>query len=228
MSEPKAIDALLQDIDVNGALISTDALFAHIPTLQKFLDHIADYLVGLKGNQRNFHAEAQNYFDQARDVGYEEVAVDRYIASPEKGHGRIESRLVCVWTELEWLPQAQIWPSMKAVIEVLSKREVGGKKTSESRYYFSSRVGTAKEFAGWIRGHWSIENPLHWVLDVIFKEDESQAKAGLIADNIGFFRRVSMNIIKTVDPDRGFATARRCCIYEPKYLRGILGKIFVG
>jgi predicted transposase YbfD/YdcC len=88
-SEPKAIDALLQDIDVKGALISTDALFAHIPTLQKFLDHRADYLVGLKGNQGNFHAEAQNYFDQARDVGYEEVAVDRYIASPEKGHGML-------------------------------------------------------------------------------------------------------------------------------------------
>lgn len=70
-SEPKVIDALLQDIDVKDALISTDAFFAHIPKVQKFLDHGADYLVGLKGNQGNFHAEAQNYFDQARDVGYE-------------------------------------------------------------------------------------------------------------------------------------------------------------
>ena len=70
-SEPKVIDALLQDIDVKGALMSTDAFFAHIPKVQKFLDHGADYLVGLKGNQGNFHAEAQNYFDQARDVGYE-------------------------------------------------------------------------------------------------------------------------------------------------------------
>ena len=113
-------------------------------------------------------------------------------------------------------------------MEVLSEREINGKKTSEIRYYFSSRKATAKEFAGWIRSHWSIENPLHWVLDVIFKEDAAQAKAGFIAENMGFFRRLSMNIIKTVDPDRGFTVARKCCTYESKYLRGLLGKIFMG
>lgn len=70
--------------------------------------------------------------------------------------------------------------------------------------------------------------PLHWVLDVVFREDAAQAKAGFIAENMAFFRRLSMNIIKTADPGRGFADARRYCTYEPKYLRGILGKIFVG
>ena len=68
----------------------------------------------------------------------------------------------------------------------------------------------------------------HWVLDVIFKEDTAQAKAGFIAENMAFFRRLSMNVIKVADPNRGFADARRFCTYEPKYLRGILGKIFVG
>ena len=226
-SEPKVIDALLKDVDVSGALISTDALFAHIPNAQKFVDHGADYLIGLKENQGNFHAEAQNFFNQARDVDYEEVEVDRYIAPPEKGHGRIEHRSICVCTALDWLPQAESWPNLKSIIEVLSEREIGGKTTSEIRYYFSSRVGTAEQFAGWIRGHWSIENPLHWVLDVVFREDEGQAKAGFIAENMGFFRRLSMNIIRTVDPVRGLATARKCCTYEPKYLRGIFGKIFV-
>jgi hypothetical protein len=69
---------------------------------------------------------------------------------------------------------------------------------------------------------------LHWVLDVIFKEDAAQAKAGFIAENMAFFRRLSMNIIKIADPGGGFADARRCCTYESKYLRGILGKIVVG
>jgi len=227
-SEPKVIEALLKDVDVNGALISTDALFAHTVRAQQFLDHGADYLIGLKGNQGNFHAEAKNFFDQARDAEYEEVDVERYIPSPEKGHGRIEQRSICVCTALEWLPQAKTWPGLKAIIEVLSEKEIDGKETSEIRYYFSSRKATAKEFAGWIRGHWSIENSLHWVLDVVFKEDAAQAKAGFIAENMAFFRRLSMNIINTADPGRGFADARRCCTYEPKYLRGILGKIFVG
>lgn len=218
-SEPKVIEALLKDVDVNGALISTDALFAHITRAQQFLDHGADYLIGLKGNQGNFHAEVKNFFDQARDISYEDVDVERYISLAEKGHGRIEQRSICVCTALEWLPQAQSWPGLKAIVEVLSEREVNGKKTSEIRYYFSSRKATAKAFAGWIRGHWSIENPLHWVLDVIFKEDAAQAKAGFIAENMAFFRRLSMNVIKVADPDRGFADARRFCTYEPKYLR---------
>jgi len=227
-SEPKVIEALLKDIDVSGALISTDALFANTTRAQQFLDHGADYLIGLKGNQGNFQAEAKNFFDQARDAEYEEVDVERYIPSPEKGHGRIEQRSICMCTTLDWLPQAKTWPGLKTIIEVLSERAIDGKETSEIRYYFSSRIGTAKEFAGWIRGHWSIENPLHWVLDVIFREDAAQAKIGFIAENMAFFRRLSMNVIKTADPARGFADARRFCTYEPKYLRGILGKVFVG
>ena len=227
-SEPRVIEALLKDVDVKGALISTDALFAQTERAQQFLDHGADYLIGLKGNQGNFHVEAQNFFDQARDVEYEEVDVERYICPPEKDHGRIEQRSICVCTELEWLPQAKTWPGLKALIEVFSEREVNGKKTSEIRYYFSSRKGTAKEFARWIRGHWLIENPLHWVLDVIFKEDDAEAKVGFIAENMALFRRLSMNVVRIADPGRGIADARRFCTYEPKYLRGILGKIFVG
>jgi predicted transposase YbfD/YdcC len=205
-SEPKVIDALLKDIDVNGALISADALFATRIIAQKFLDHEADYLIGLKGNQGNFHAEAKNFFDHARSVAYKEIDAERYISPLEKEHGRIEQRSICVCTAL---------------------RTIKGKKTSESRYYFSSRKASAKEFAGWIRGHWSIENPLHWVLDVIFKEDEAQAKTGFIDENMALFRRLSMNIIKIVHPEQGLALARKCCAYEPQYLRGVLGKIFM-
>lgn len=225
-SEPKVVDALLKDIDVSGSIISLDALFAHISSAKKFLDHGADYLIGLKGNQGNFHAEAQNFFNQARNVEYDGVDVERYVPSPEKGHGRIEQRSICVCTSLDWLPQAQTWPGLQAIIEVLSEREIKGKKTSETRYYFSSRKATAKEFAEWIRGHWSVENPLHWVLDVIFKEDAAQAKTGFTDENMALFRRLSMNIIKIVHPGQGLSMARRCCSYSPKYIRGILGKIF--
>ena len=226
-SEPKVIEALLKDIDVRGALISTDALFAHHGRAQQFLDHGADYLIGLKGNQSNFQAEVKNFFDQAREAEYKEVDVERYVPSPEKGHGRIEQRSVCVCTALDWLPQAKTWPGLEAIVEVLSERVINGKETCETRYYFSSRRATAEEFSGWIRGHWSIENPLHWVLDVIFREDAAQAKVGFIAENMAFFRRLSMNVIKTADPGRGLADARRFCTYEPKYLRGILSKVFV-
>ncbi len=193
-SEPKVVDALLKDIDVSGAIISLDALFAHTSIAQKFLDHGADYLIGLKGNQGNFHAEAQNDFSQARDIEYDGVDVERHVLPPEKGHGRIEQRSIGVCTSLDWLPQAQIWPGLQTIIEIVSERTLKGKTTSETRYHFSSRKASAKEFAGWIRGHWSIENPLHWVLDVVFREDASQAKTGFTDENMALFRRSSMNI----------------------------------
>jgi len=106
-SEPKVIDALLKDIDVSGAIISADALFANVLTLQKFLNHGADDLIGLKGNQGNFHPEVQNFFSQAREAEYEEVEVEKYLASPEKGHGTIEER--------------SVWPELKSMIEVVWK-----------------------------------------------------------------------------------------------------------
>jgi len=226
-SEPKVVDALLEQVDVEGVLISMDALFAHIPSAQKILNHGADYLIGLKGNQGNFHAEAQIFFDQARAVNYDEANIDRY-TDIDKGHGRIEQRTICVCTELDWLPQVKKWPKLNTIVEVCSEREMEGRKISEIRYYFSSRLGSAQKFAEWIRGHWAIENPLHWVLDVIFKEDASQANTGFIAENMAFFRRLSMNLINKMDPDRGIAAARKCCAHEPKYLQGILGKLFVG
>jgi predicted transposase YbfD/YdcC len=226
-SEPKVVDALLKDIDVSGAIISLDALFAQISIAQKFLNHGADYLIGLKGNQRNFHAEARNFFNQAREVEYKGVKVERYVSPPEKSHGRIEQRSICVCTSLDWLPQAQTWPGLQTVIEVLSERTIKGKQTSETRYYFSSRKASAKEFEEWIRDHWLIENPLHWVLDVIFEEDAAQAKTGFTDENMALFRRLSMNIIRMVHPGQGLAMARRCCTYSPRYVRGILGKIFI-
>ena len=227
-SEPKVLDPLLQGIDVRGAILSMDALFACAKHAQKVIDHEADYLIGLKGNQGHFHAEVMNFFKQARYVDYEDTNVEQWDCEQERGHGRIEKRSVRICSALDWLPQLKLWPELKTIIEVESKRSVNGETSTELRYYFSSRKAKAKSFGDWVRDHWSIENRLHWILDVIFKEDSSQANAGFIAENMAFFRRLSMNLVKTADPKRGLSDARRFCTYEPKYLRGILGAIFTG
>ena len=117
-SESKVLNSLLKDIDVNGALISADALFATRIIAQKFLDHGADYLIGLKGNQGNFHVEAKNFFDHARSVAYKEIDAERYISPLEK---ELEKRTICVCTVLDWLPQTKPWPNLKAIIEVFQK-----------------------------------------------------------------------------------------------------------
>ena len=138
---------------------------------------------------------------------------------------------VCVYfqgrliNDLDCLPQREKW-HLQSLIEVRSKRVVGDKIESSVRYYGSSRKANAKQFAKWIRGHWGIEC-MHHIMDVAFKEDGSLGDAGYSAENMSLIRRLALNVVKTYDPGRGMADARRSATYEPKYLRGLLGKMFV-
>lgn len=185
----------------------------------------ADYLVGIKGNQGNLEAEVRNYFNQAHAIHYESEEFQCH-SSLDKGHGRIESRHICVTHDLDWLRQKNEW-GLKSLIEVRSERAFSGKTENSVRYYGCSRCATAEQFSDWIRGHWAIENPLHHVVDVVFKEDASLANVGHIAENMSIFRRLTMNVIRTFDPKRGMADARRGATYEPNYLLGLLSRLFL-
>jgi predicted transposase YbfD/YdcC len=143
----------------------------------------------------------------------------------DKAHGRIESRHICISQDLDWLPQKDEW-NLKTLVEVRSERAFDGKVENSVRYYGCSGDGTPEEFANWIRKHWSIENPLHHVVDVIFKEDASLANVGYIAENMSIFRRLTMNIVRTFDPKRGMADARRGAAHERRYLLGLLSRLF--
>jgi len=223
-SEAAALPALLDAINIEGAVVSMDALYAHISDTQQVIDRGADYIVGLKGNQPKLEAEVVNFFEQARAVDYDGVDVTITV-SEESGHGRFERRTTTATRELDWLPQADKW-RMQTLVEVCSEREINGTIEKGTRYYASSRAADAETFARWIRGHWSIENNLHYVLDVIFQEDASQINTGNSAENIALIRRVIMNIITQFDPDRGMANARRSATYDPRYLRGLLARVF--
>jgi predicted transposase YbfD/YdcC len=222
--ERKALPQLLKGIDVRGAIISFDAHFTYVEELQHVLNVGADYLVGIKGNQGNLEAEINNFFNQAHAIHYQSEELKCH-STLEKGHGRIESRHICVTKDLDWLPQKEKW-GLKSLIEVRSERVIGKKVENSIRYYGCSRCSTPQQFADWIRRHWSIENPLHYVVDVIFKEDASLTNVGHAAENISLLRRLTMNIVKTFDPKRGMADARRGATYEPKYLLGLLSRLF--
>ncbi len=223
--ETKALPALLDALDVSGAIVSMDALYANVDTVERVLERGADYIVGIKGNQNTLEAEVSNFFEQAKTVDYEEVEGITRSETHEKGHGRIEHRSVCVTNELDWLPQREKW-HLQSLIEVRSKRVIGDKVERAVRYYGSSRKADAEQFAKWVRGHWGIES-LHHVMDVVFKEDASLSDVKHSAENMSLIRRLATNVIKTFDPNRGVADARRNATFEPNYLRGLLGRMFV-
>jgi len=224
--EAKALPALLEAIDVTGSIISLDALYANVKDTNLIIEKGADFIVGIKGNQPTLHAEIENFFEQAKDVNYKEVEGITIHETEEKNRGRQETRTVCVVSEIDWLPQKHEW-KLESLIEVRSGRILGNKKENETRYYASCRKGTAKEFAYWIREHWGIENSLHYVMDVVFKEDASLCNVGYSAENMSLIRRLATNMIRIFDPEIGITDARRNATYEPNYLRGLLGKIFI-
>jgi predicted transposase YbfD/YdcC len=224
--ERKALPHLLRAIDVRGAIVSMDAHYSYADTLHLILDAGADYIVGIKGNQGNLEAEVKNYFDQANAIQFDSEEF-RCHTTLDKGHGRIETRHICVSHDLEWLSQRDEW-GFKSLIEVRSERQTGAKIENGILYYGSSREGAPEQFAEWIRGHWGIENGLHYVADVVFEEDASLANTGNAAENIALCRRLVMNIVKMFDPERGMTDARRNATYEPAYLCGLLSRLFAG
>lgn len=227
-NELAALAPILEAVDVEGALLSMDAMFTQRANATLIIDNKADYLMGLKGNQSGLLDEIQYYFEDAAQVNFEGVEYDCYYYE-ESGHGREEKRTIQVVCDLEeWLPQIEQWKGLKTAIEVTSERITKKKVEKCTQYYISSRIGAAMQFASWIRGQWAIENNLHWVADVIFREDEATNRVGHSAENLTLIRRIVMNMVNTFDPSAGLAAARRFAIHEPEYLKGMLVKVFGG
>ena len=225
--EKSTLPVILEQVDVEGAIISGDAHFTVPESAERIVDAKADYLLAVKENQPSLYAEMENFFDQACAIEWEEVPHSFY-QEIDKGHGRIETREVRVVEDLDWLPNACKWKNLACLIEVRSTRQKVGSAANEAfrRFYISSRLASAENFAKWTRQHWGIENKCHWIADVIFGEDSNVMDRGNSAENMGLFRRLAMNIATVADPERGLAAVRRAATFGTGYLKGILAIIF--
>ena len=190
---PVLIDRLAEGGGLKGALISIDAIATNAKIAQKINDVGADYLLAVKANQPTLRAEIESAFAQAREI---DADVDH-----DKGHGRIEQRTVSVIREVEWLngerrfPGELRLPRAATIIRVQSRAELCDRCRFETRYYISSAALSAKRAAQAVRGHWGIENRLHWVLDVVFAEDQSRLRKGHGAKNMAVVRHFAINLI---------------------------------
>ncbi len=227
-NEITAIPELLKTIDIKGATVTIDAAGCQTEITDQIRDQDGNYMIALKGNQGTLHDEAQNFFAQAEEVGYSEAECI-VSTSCEKGHGRIEERKVVVTSQLEWL-DAKIksrWRDLNSLIEVTCRREIKGKISEEKRCYISNLILGSKQAGDAVRGHWGIENHLHWTMDVVFLEDASQAATGHAAENLAVFRRMAHNLIKAdLGGTRGVAKSRRQAAWDDDYAIRVLSRIF--
>ena len=224
-NEITAIPALLERIDVKGALVSIDAMGCNPNIAQSILDAGADYLLAVKDNQPTLHADIKSYFDTAPSGEVERAE------TVGKEHGRFEIRTHTVSHNIDWIasersyPGAPRFPKIATIAMVESRIERGDKIESERRSYISSRALSAAAFADAVRSHWAIENNLHWTLDVTFHEDQSRLRAGHGAKNMAVVRHFALNLVRQANDKLSIKRRRKRAAYDPQYLLQILGPL---
>jgi predicted transposase YbfD/YdcC len=197
-NEITAIPKLLKLLELHGALVSIDAMGCQKEIAQTIRDQKGDYLLQVKGNQPTLEADISASFAEALAVDFAGFAHDIWVCQ-SCGHGRQEERVCQVLYDLDRLSTRDEWVDVQAIVRVARTRRVGDKESFEVAHYISSRRGGAKELGSAARDHWGIENGLHWVLDVVFREDDCRLKDRTAATNLGMLRRVAASLFRQDD-----------------------------
>jgi predicted transposase YbfD/YdcC len=225
--EQTAIPALLHRLAATdalaGAVVTIDAIACNPAIAATVVEAGADYVLAVKENQPSLHEEIVAFFDTAPP--------DRLDAVVEigKDHGRLETRRCLVSRDVDWMSSSRRYPGeyrfakLAALAMIEATREIAGERSVERRYYIASAPLSAARCAAAVRGHWRIENCLHWVLDVVFKDDLSRLRKGHGAENMAVVRHFAINLVRTAADQRSLKTRRKRASWDNTYLEALLG-----
>jgi predicted transposase YbfD/YdcC len=196
-NEITAVPVLLKLLNLKGTIVTLDAMGTQTAIATQIKQAEGDYVLALKGNQGTLSRAVETWFEQAEASGWDGIDYDSH-ETMESSHHRLETRQV--WavpvSQLPLLPRQAKWMGLTTVVMVRSTRQLWNKTTTDVRFYISSLLANAVRHAQVIRSHWSVENSLHWVLDVTFNEDASRIRQGYAAQNLGLIRRLSVSLLK--------------------------------
>ena len=227
-NEITAIPALLGLLDLRGAIVTLDAMGTQKEIAKAIVEKDADYILALKGNQGDLHAEVTEFFAGAGTERFQNVP-HTFHETRNEAHGRREVRRTWSSTDLSTIAEASKWASLKSITMIERTREVDGETEMERHYYISSRPRAgARWLSERIRGHWSIENQCHWSLDVAFREDESRIRTDHGPENFGLLRKIALNLVKQERSRKmGIAASRKFAGWDNDYLLKVLSGGFV-
>jgi predicted transposase YbfD/YdcC len=218
---PELLDQLAQAGQLEGALVTIDAMGCQVDIADKIVAHGADYLLALKGNQPIMEADAGLYFDAAPQA---ELATKTTV---EKGHGRIETRAYAASSNIDWIASDRSYPgaprfsNIKTLVKVHARVELADRCSFETRYFISSAPCDIERLSAGVRGHWGVES-MHWLLDVEFKDDLSRYRAGHGAKNMATLRRFALGLVRANKSKGSVKSRRKAAGWSPDFLLEIL------
>ena len=222
-NEITAIPKLLEMLEINGCIVTIDAMGTQTEIAKSIIDNGGDYILALKENQKTLYDDVKLYLD---DIYREKKLLEsqNYYRTVEKGHGRFEIRECVISEEISWLHNKSTWKGLYGIGAIYCTIEKDGITTRQSHYFIYSCIDlNAEQIMKYKRNHWSIENNLHWVLDMAFREDESRARADNSAENFNVIRQIAFNILKSETSFKGGITDKQFkCLLDPSYLDKIV------
>jgi len=219
-NEIAAIPRLLELLDLEGALVTIDAMGCQTAIAAGIVAGKGDYVLTVKANQQHLHEDVVSCLCAAMDDEVDRRETHEY--EEEKGHGRIERRCITILRDPEGVRGRERWANLKVVGSCYAERTAGGKTSEEIRFFIGSRDMTAKEYGEVIRGHWQIENGLHWSLDVTFREDDSRVQKRNGGTNFSLLRKVALSLLKRHPSENSINRKRYAAALDTSFLEEIL------
>jgi predicted transposase YbfD/YdcC len=220
-NEIVAIPKLLDMLAIEGAIITIDAMGCQRDIAQKIVDKKADYVLALKGNQGSLREDVEVFVaeQKAADFKHTRISRDRTI---DGDHGRIETRTTTVIHDIAWLQERHNWPGLNAVVVVESAREIGDKIEWETRFYLTSLVLLANFLGPIVRSHWAIENSLHWVMDMVFRDDECRVRTDHAPANFTTLKHMAHNLIRKAPGKDSLRLRRKVAAWDDDFLASLI------
>jgi predicted transposase YbfD/YdcC len=216
-----AIPKILDMLAIEGTIITIDAMGCQRAIAQKVIDKKADYVLALKGNQGSLQDDVELFVAEQKAKDFADAKISRH-TSIDGDHGRIETRTTTVIHDIAWLQERHAWPGLNAVVMVDNSREINGKIELETRLYITSLVFLAGLLGPVIRSHWAIENSLHWVMDMVFRDDECRVRTDHAPANFSAIKHMAYNLLRKAPGKQSLRARRKAAGWDDDFLAGLI------
>src|SRR5262249_44299365 len=220
-NEIVAIPALLDMMAIEGAVVTIDAMGCQRAIAKKVIDKKADYILALKGNQGALQEDVKVFVAEQKTKDFKDTTVS-HNETVDGDHGRIETRRYTVIHDVGWLQERHDWPGLQGVVMVESTREIGGKIDQETRFYITSLALLASAIAPMIRNHWMIENSLHWIMDMVFRDDECRVRTENAPENFMTIKHMAHNLTPRALGKDSLRLRRKTAGWDDDYLASLV------